>query len=266
MGPEDNPVDDMPADKLEYELWEREHAAKDRQYPKCRHCSGENHYGQKYDGYCFDCHNHGVIDLIDERDAAIQRADRAEAERDAATAERDRRAADFTPENANELSDVLRCFRSGVACIVSARELVGLYERATAEVGRLRAELDTERECRRAAEKAIAAVPAMCRGELVAGPLHLSSPICELLAERDAAVQRTDRAEAERDATENTVLSMQETNVAFSRAIDEVDRLRADVTALIPAARAWMWSGVGLDAKQEAATRAVLDRHAPPAG
>lgn len=83
MGPEDNPVDDMPADKLEYELWERERAAKDRQYPKCRHCSGENHYGQKYDGYCFDCHNHGVIDLIDERDAAVLRADRAEAERDA---------------------------------------------------------------------------------------------------------------------------------------------------------------------------------------
>lgn len=49
------------------------------------------------------------------------------------------RAEDFTPDNANELADVLGCNRSGTACITSARQLVAKFEEAGAEWGKLHA-------------------------------------------------------------------------------------------------------------------------------
>lgn len=66
--------------------------------------------------------------------------DRLTQRAEAAEAEVARRAPNVTPEEANELQDILRILtNSGRALIASARDLVGRYEANTAEVARLRA-------------------------------------------------------------------------------------------------------------------------------
>lgn len=37
--------------------------------PKCKHCPQQNYHGQRYGGYCLDCSNCGVPELVDANDA-----------------------------------------------------------------------------------------------------------------------------------------------------------------------------------------------------
>lgn len=52
------------------------------------------------------------------------------------------------------------------------------------------AQLETEKECRQAAERNIAAIPAICRGESVSCACHVSAPINELRANLLAEIRR----------------------------------------------------------------------------
>ena len=72
-------------------------------------------------------------------------------------------------------------------------DLISRCNDAESREKELFAQLETERECRQAAEKSIAAIPAICRGEAVACAYHVSGPITEMRANLIAQIRRLEK-------------------------------------------------------------------------